>query len=175
MTYQVFLNACEDGDFETVNKMICASVIDCRDKDGRTTLMVAALHSHSNIIEKLVTSGADISLKDNEGRNAYIRLIENNNVPMIYLLNPGIIDQSDDLGCTLLIKMCDSIRMYPENEDDILFLYDKGADIFKENNTGVSAYDILLKNSLPEKLRSFVDKIKLLQNIEDEVDDMMRL
>jgi ankyrin repeat protein len=42
--------------------------VNCKDKDGRTPLYFAAYQGHSQIVDALIEKGANLELKDNEGK-----------------------------------------------------------------------------------------------------------
>lgn len=133
------------------------SDIDIQDNNGMTALMHAAWHGCSESLSLLLHGGADINLKDEQGRSAYDLAIEANQIETIYYLNPDAINAKDENGSTLIMRACEE-----ENEYNILFLYDKGADFYLKDTYGESAIDILQNlDNLSTKLQALKEKLML--------------
>lgn len=140
---EIFFKACKDGSLDIIEKLLTprkllglslnahANVSD-KDLNGRTALHYAV--NHVEIIDFLLSKGADINEKDNEG-----------NTPLIESLRPGsnkntieyIIEKGADLnlknnkGDTPLHKAC----MWTDI-DFVKLLIEKGADINATNHIG---------------------------------------
>ncbi|XP_067662108.1 ankyrin repeat domain-containing protein 17-like [Haliotis asinina] len=63
--------ACQGGDYGTVKRIVSLNLLDinCRGGRSRTPLMEAARRGHMDVVELLVTEGADVSLVDDGGNN----------------------------------------------------------------------------------------------------------
>ncbi|XP_046558662.1 protein VAPYRIN-like [Haliotis rubra] len=63
--------ACREGNLAEVKRILDTGRADvnCRDVDGRTPVMWAALWGHRDVVELLVSRGADVSLVDDDGNN----------------------------------------------------------------------------------------------------------
>ncbi|XP_071116451.1 ankyrin repeat domain-containing protein 50-like [Haliotis cracherodii] len=61
--------ACRGGDFETVEFVLSLNVVDINSRGvgGRTPVMRAAEEGHRDVVELLVSKGADVSLVDEDG------------------------------------------------------------------------------------------------------------
>lgn len=65
--------AARAGDLALTKRLAAGSGADGtdgRDEDGRTPLMLASRHHHDDVVEYLLSRGADASLRDNNGRTA---------------------------------------------------------------------------------------------------------
>lgn len=45
--------------------------VSCKDKDGKTPLMIAVINGHTSMVEQLLKKGADASVKNEYGKSAY--------------------------------------------------------------------------------------------------------
>lgn len=162
--------------------------------DGYTGLIYAARNGHESIIDTLIKSGADLDRVNINGQTALMcaaregnigtirRLIEagaydcglpykiakmNNDAPVMFEFNRGIVTEQDTFGNTILITACER-PLSDRNQENIFFLYEHGADFHMKNNSGESAIDILEKHAkLPLKLKSLIEKIQLEQHVND--------
>lgn len=145
--------------------------LDFQCKSGSTALIAASYKNHINVCSVLMKYGANIDIKDKLKRTSYIIADDQNHIPLMFLLNPSMIEYSDEQGYTFLMRACEKL-----NEEHILFLYEKGADFFIENRNGDSALDILMKhNKLSDKFKTLIEKIILEQSINYSNDTIMGL
>lgn len=143
------------------NLIKSGSELNIQDKGGKTALMWASFHNRINSARVLIESGANFDIKNNHGDTAYDIAVQGNCVPVQYLFTRSIINQADNKGNTLLMRMC-----YEQHTANVLFLYEKGADFFLKNKQGRSAYDILVKsNIMPKKLQVLREKLMLEKEI----------
>lgn len=137
---------------------------------GRTALIYAVEKNNIEMARLLIESGADVNLANFHGETPYDIAIASIRIPMMFLFNKNIIHGQDELGNTLLIKKCID-RMYDVytfNENDILFLHEKGADFYLENKSGKSALSYLMDNrALPDELISLREKLILELDVDD--------
>lgn len=177
-----FFNACFTGNVELATQLIeTVNLNEKYDKKGQTALMFAVENNNKEIIELLFKNGIDRSSKNNKGETAYDIACKKNNIPIMFLFNPDIINKHDaefsflhgtieklkvTLDTNILIKACQD-----KNEDNILFLIEKGFDMFIENSEGDSGYKILnRKRVLPPKLQSLKESLSLMRIINNEQD-----
>lgn len=141
---------------------LCENGADVEHKSiaGYTPLMRAVVAKNGDLVEVLLKYGANIDIKDDIGRTAYDMAIDNYDV--LYAFNKEIIVGST--GISFLSEACKI-----KNEENILFMYDKGVDFYIENDDGESALTILMSHDeLPAKLESLKDKLLLEQFIEEQ-------
>lgn len=129
--------------------------INHRDKKGFTALMYAS--NNIDCIKKLIENGADINIKDQQGRTANDLSIENNYVDSILFFDTNGINYQDINGDTPVIRSC-----MEKHESNVLSLYENGADMFIKNNKGKSAFSILKrKRRLTPGLQALKEKLVL--------------
>lgn len=64
-------DAARAGNPQLVENLIHqGAAVDARDNEGRTALMLAAMHGHTTTVQKLLALGANPRLVDREGLNA---------------------------------------------------------------------------------------------------------
>jgi hypothetical protein len=69
------LKAARQGkDFEVASLLSNDAKVDAQDKDGSTPLILAAEGLHHNCVLMLFRKGADVTIKDNDGRTALDRI-----------------------------------------------------------------------------------------------------
>lgn len=144
---------------DVVEELIrCGANLDIQSGSKWTALMIAAQDADLiDILELLLKSGSNKNIKNDDNETAFDLALINENFRSMYFLNPEMINQQDDDGNTWLLKTCSN-----QNEDEALFLYEKGADVFIENEDGESAYDILVNSDeLPEKLQALKERLML--------------
>lgn len=199
---EIFLDACKNGNLKIFNDSIKCRLLNLNYKniDGWTPLMMASIFGHTLLVEKLIQSGVCLDIQDNEGWTALMWATKNNFTDIVELLvksgsdinivndfgrssfdisvswnklgpmlvlNPEALNNRDENGNTLLIKSLNNISAI-----DTLFLYEKGANFYIENNFGESAFDMLNKkdNLLPE-LQALKEKLLLEKELSNDNQD----
>lgn len=106
---QELFYAVESGKLEVVEKLLQALIADGDDvniriKDGRTLLMLAALHGEVDVVQAILGKGADIDIKDTNGWTAVVYAIWSDNIDVVQtLLNAGAdVNYKDVDGASLL-------------------------------------------------------------------------
>ena len=116
--------------------------INHKDKNGDTYLTKAVKEGKYNAAEWLIKNGADINLRDNQGKNALEIAVEKNNLPIVKgLLDLGKIDvnQKDMSGRSLLQNV-----VVWGNHQMAKILLKYGADVNSVDNYGrIVLYDAL--------------------------------
>lgn len=134
--------------------------------NGQTALLYACTKNSLDVVELLITSGANIELKNNDGDNPLLTSFKCSRYEVTDLLiNKGAdINQQDKLGNTILIYACQD-----ENKLDILHFISKGGDLLIKNNDGQSAFYILKETKGNDvELMAFIEKIILEKSLTDE-------
>jgi uncharacterized protein len=68
-----YLEASRRGDLRSVQAAVEQSVdLDVVDRDGRTAILLAAIHGHHDVVEHLIDAGADIDRQDNMSVNPFL-------------------------------------------------------------------------------------------------------
>ncbi|XP_046567500.1 integrin-linked protein kinase homolog pat-4-like [Haliotis rubra] len=88
----VLHGACIGGDVQIVSYLLSRDVLDINSKghNGKTSLMLAAIHKHSGVVDLLLLEGADMSPVDNSGNNVLHCACLGGNVMVVqHLLSRG--------------------------------------------------------------------------------------
>ena len=64
--------------------------VNAQDLAGTTILMLAAYYGHGELVELILTRGADPNLRDNQGRTALRRASESGHLGIIELLKQAV-------------------------------------------------------------------------------------
>ncbi len=117
------------------------SIVNSRDKMGRTPLMEAVIINNFAICKYLVEVGADINLQENGGWTALHFAAQEYSYEITkYLIeNNAGVDFKDNFGNTPLFRALFNSK---GKGDVIKILLSKGADKDSKNNSGVSPYDL---------------------------------
>ncbi len=105
-------------------------------KTGRTALTIAALSNPSaETVHMLLERGADPSLVDNLGNNAFLSALKGNDAATIRLLadSPGDVNRADPLGETPLMR-----EAAMRNIEAVKLLLEKGAECKTQRRPGDS-------------------------------------
>lgn len=164
----------KDGLYESYifNRLIQENVnLELSDSDGYTALIKAVDNRNHDYVETLISRGVNINHKTNTGATAFDYAVQWNYVPIMYLLKPSILNEKDGEGCNLLWRACQNL-----NEDHILFLAEKGADFFVENNRGESAFSYFKQFDYDSpKLQALKEKMLLKQEITEDTENSLSL
>lgn len=153
-----------------------ATILDTRDEDGCTLLMIAIKHGDIELAHSLINKGVNLNLKNNSYKTALIIAAEHNNMDIMYdllIANANTMYQ-DNKGFTALdyIKKWIGDRIYvPRYGDNIqYFIYDAANDMMYtyEHNNIIQYYvymavkeddlDLILEQHC-ERKRAFMDNI----------------
>jgi len=128
------------GDEATVGALLespDAPGVDAISKDGQTALLMAAVEGHASVVGRLLSAGADPSLRSTTGRTAPMIAAEARRVDiMTDLLSSGRcgdLEATDDEGMTALSRAACNASFSPRAEgcaaeDAVSVLLDWGAD-----------------------------------------------
>ncbi|XP_046571429.1 poly [ADP-ribose] polymerase tankyrase-2-like [Haliotis rubra] len=117
--------ACEGGNSGIVEDLLPLFDINCRGEEGWTPLMAAALHGKKDVVDLLVSKGADLTLKDDCSRNALHLACEGGNSDIVEDLLPLF-----DINCRGhegLTPLMEAARYGKKDVVDLLV--SKGADL----------------------------------------------
>lgn len=162
---------------------------------GETVLIIEARSGNKDAVKFLLENFANVNLKDEYGQSALMHAVHlwRNDVTEL-LVNYGAcikeafesaseekdyismallkkdMNQVDKDGSTLLMHACQF-----KKEESIIFLYNKGADFYLQNDKGESAFSILKrKRKLSPILQSLKEKLILSRHYE-EIEATLRL
>ncbi|KAI9144977.1 hypothetical protein BKA69DRAFT_1121928 [Paraphysoderma sedebokerense] len=133
--------ACSKGFLEGVNYLLeNGAIIDSEDKNSETALLKAVFHGHLDIVKLLITSHANVKVKDHDGWDALHYASAKASPEMVdYLITHGHMDvhSRNSTGQTPLM-----VAASKNNAEIVELLLNHGADPFVRNNFNESAYDI---------------------------------
>jgi len=114
----------EYGDVEKVGSLLEQPGIDVnvKNKDGRTTLIIASRCGRTKIVAMLLEKGADVDAKDNNGKTALMQASTSGRTEIVQmLLNKGAdVNAKDNMGYTALMMVQDENIYFPEVETAIV-------------------------------------------------------
>ncbi len=71
MDTREWFQACEEGDFDTIKKMLNTGFdVNCKDDGGRTALCYATFAGAREMVDLLLQEGYDCNILDKEGHDA---------------------------------------------------------------------------------------------------------
>jgi uncharacterized protein len=128
-----------DGNLSGVKELITKerSVVNLRDKLGRTPLMEAVIKVDLSIVRELLSSGAEVNLHESAGWTAlhFAAQAYSYEICKILLENNAEVDAVDNQGSTPLFR---SLFGSKGRGEVIELLLNYGADKNKQNNSGNS-------------------------------------
>ncbi|XP_071099039.1 serine/threonine-protein phosphatase 6 regulatory ankyrin repeat subunit B-like [Haliotis cracherodii] len=117
--------ACEGGNWSIVEYLLPSFDINCRGLCDRTPLMVAAESANKDVLNLLVSKGADLTLTDDDNDTVLHLASQGGNRAIVeYLLSSFDIDSRGQHGRTALMVAAESA-----NKDVFDLLVSKGADL----------------------------------------------
>jgi ankyrin repeat protein len=130
-------DAAESGDVDKIVSLFQEPDFNINVKEnhsGMTALMSAAQHGRTNVVEELVTAGADLDLKDERGRTALMFAAHDGRARIVeeLITAKADLDLQDRAGVTALMSAVDQGRMKVVEE-----LVAAGADLnLKDRRSG---------------------------------------
>lgn len=106
----------EAVDFIISNERLCSELLELRDKDGRTPLLLAAMQGDITIFKALLAAGAKIDATDKNKKNGLHLCAEadqeagHKNIAELLCTNKALIDAKDDCDLTPIIYAAYSER-----------------------------------------------------------------
>lgn len=124
------MEACREQDIVLVASIISTDDINKKNKHGATVLMIACAQPSIDIVKLLIKNGANVNLRDNEGRCAlfYVSGYYDTDKDKVRLLikNGANVNSQDNHCVTSLMRKCgeykiniDIVKLYIENGADI--------------------------------------------------------
>ncbi|XP_046552956.1 ankyrin repeat domain-containing protein 50-like isoform X2 [Haliotis rubra] len=128
--------ACVGGDRKTVELVLSLDVVDinCRGLGSRTPVMVAAVRRHRDMVELLVSRGADVSLVDDDGNNIlHCACVGGDRKTVELVLSLDVVDiNCRGLGSRTPVMVA-AVRRH---RDVVEFLVSRGADVSLVDDDG---------------------------------------
>lgn len=136
-------------------------IINFQNQDGTTLLILAVIKGNLRIVALLLRHGAKVDLKTRGQKWTALHFAaRDQNLAIVnLLLTYGVnVDVVDNFGNTPLWR---AMMNRNPNLDLIKELINKGADIYKKNNSGVSPYDLVATLNLDSTFVGKLDRILL--------------
>lgn len=143
-TEDSFFNTIKVGDQEAIKLFLQAgmSVNEVQKATGKTPVMIAIEANQPTIVSFLISKGADLTLKDQQGRTSLDLAIKQGNTQIIKQLMDQLkmtTDTVDDKGKTLLDK-----AIATGNIATVRFFIEQGANINSQDEQGNTLLDKML-------------------------------
>ncbi|XP_046555513.1 ankyrin repeat and KH domain-containing protein mask-like isoform X2 [Haliotis rubra] len=125
-----FLAACRDRNMAEVKRVLDLGQVDinCRGGRSRTPVMEAALGGYRDVVELLLTRGADVSLVDDDGNNTLLLACVKGDVETVKVILP---QNGVDVNCTGGWKSWTPVMdaAWGGHRDVVKLLMKRGADV----------------------------------------------
>ena len=130
-------HACMDDNVKVAGYLIEKGA-DVNPKDSHSPLQIASYRGHLDMVEFLLSKGANPNHKDPKGQTAFLIACYQGNLPVVKVLLEGgaDINTCSNSGDTCIHFSC---YQYP-NKNVLKYLVDKGADLYGKNNDGHTAF-----------------------------------
>ena len=142
------------------------AIINLKDKNGRTALMLACMRNNKEIVELLIKSGSNINEINNDGRTALIITIIHGYRHSYYeviklLIKSGInVDTQDKYQNTALIQ-----SIWSGHKEIVELLIKAGASLNLKNNKNKTALDEANESQHKDILSFMIDSQKKREEI----------
>jgi ankyrin repeat protein len=149
--------ALEDDNIESAKSIINKKTINInlRDDEGFSALMLAACYGYTEIVDSLISAGADLNLQNNEGFSALMLASYYGHADIVdSLINAAAVDLTltDNNGASALIFAAQTGKTRI-----VKSLISAGADRNLQTNTGVSALIIASKKGKTDTVKSLIE------------------
>lgn len=164
----LLLKACESGFLEIVKCLVEAGAIRIINQFnflGDTPLIKAAKESYSSIVEYLIASGADVGVRNHQGRTAFVEALIRGDKDTIQVFTEKeiTVETRDEDDWTPLMRACENNSI-----EEYKALIKKGANIDVEDKNGWTPFTIALKNQSNEIIADLKNKIKIDESKEEK-------
>lgn len=149
-----FIKAAQEDNIETVERLIAESDVNLRDKQsGTTALEHAVQNGNRELVQLLLSRGADVNARNGGGETVLMMLDEDATIDLIWdLVNAGAkTDAADQSGNTALINS--SSR---NNVEVVRTLLEAGAKVEARNKEGQTALMWAASSGLINNVRALV-------------------
>lgn len=148
------LHAARGGDPHSVNTVLAFGAnVNARDEGGWTSLVIATIKGHVEVVRALLDQGADVNATDAKGWTALRFAVSICDVEMMKMLADGGADlnASDRDGWTPLMQATNE-----HNLESLKFLLLRGADVNLRNAAGDSALAIAMRSGHAETAKALI-------------------
>jgi hypothetical protein len=149
-----FVKAVNEDDLQTVQALIADTDVNVRDADtDKTALDHAVENGNREMVQLLLSHGANVNAVDEFGRTALMRLGEDSTSDLVWdLIGAGArVNQKDENGETALMAAA-----YRNNSNLVKELLEAGADVNTANDDGATALIIAASNGRVNNVRTLI-------------------
>lgn len=149
-----FVKAAFDDNLEELSSLIPETDVNLRDKTtGTTALDHAVDNGNREMVELLLSRGANVNARNGSGRTALMRIGEDATSDLVWdLLNAGAeVNHKSETGETALITAA-----YQNNVEALKALLDAGADVNSKDEDGQTALMVAAENGHLQNVRALV-------------------
>jgi hypothetical protein len=149
-----FIRAAQDDDLETLTALISGQDVNLRDRvTGTTALEHAVRNSNLEMVELLLTHGADVNARNSEDQTVLMMLNEDTTTDLVWdLINAGAnVKLTDAAGNTALIETASE-----RNPEALKVLLDAGSEVNAKDKSGRTALMAAASEGLVNNVRMLV-------------------
>jgi ankyrin repeat protein len=149
-----FVEAAFEDNLEELSRLLPGTDVNVRDETtGTTALDQAVERGNREMVELLLSRGADVNAKDESGRTALMLLDDEATSDLVWdLLNAGAqVNAKTDAGRTPLISVA-----YYNNVEALKALLDGGAEVNSKDEDGETALMVAAENGQLQNVRALV-------------------
>jgi ankyrin repeat protein len=149
-----FVKAAFDDNLKELSSLIPETDVNLRDKTtGTTALDHAVDNGNREMVELLLSRGANVNARNGSGRTALMRIGEEATSDLVWdLLNAGAeVNFKSETGETALITAA-----YQNNVEALKALLDAGADVSNKDEDGQTALMVAAENGHLQNVRALV-------------------
>jgi ankyrin repeat protein len=137
-------NATKEGNTEAVKQAVANGVdVNAKNNDGCTALFIAANRRNKEVVELLISEGADVSVKTTVGRFTPLHEVRSKEIAELLINNGADVNAKNGNGWTPLHSAAlDSYRNIIE------LLIEHGADVNAKNSNGGTPLDAAIQRKM---------------------------
>ena len=151
---QALFTVIRNDDFKAVSEMLRdEGLIEARNQYGATPLMHAALYARAESVERLLTLGADVNARDNEGMTALMFAVADVRKVRMLIDKGADVHKQSKLGRNALLLA----SAYAGNSPVVEALLNQGADIQYADKRGWTAVVLAARTGDSDLVRRLLD------------------
>jgi hypothetical protein len=149
-----FVRAAQEDDLEALAALIAGQDVNLRDeRSGTTALEHAVKNANLEMVELLLSSGANVNAKNENGETVLMMLDDDATSDLVWdLINAGAdVNLKDDSGNTALMQTASE-----NNSEALKALLDAGAEVNARNENGRTALMLAATEGMVNNVRTLV-------------------
>jgi len=149
-----FVKAAQEDDIETMQALIAETDVNVRDKDTDSSALDQAVQNGNHeIVQLLISHGANVNAVDEAGRTPLMRVGEDATCDLVWnLISAGArVNHKDETGDTALMNAA-----YRNNSEILKTLLEAGADVNMADEDGTTPLMVAAENGRLQNVRALV-------------------